>query len=249
VQTATATTDETVIWRYLSAERLRDVLSGSLYFAAATQFDDAFEGAITDAQFAKRRAQSERFLSAKRDVDAALQSTSRAFAELRRLTKISCWHASDHENVSMWERYLPKGTCGVAVRSTVGSLKSALLPFRLEPRFGEEGIVVRKVQYLDFSKDEFPEQSMEAPFFFKRIEYRDEQEVRAVLSLRMAEEFGVQVPDLGVSVGVDPGQLIAEVRVGPVCTNSDVRRVQEMMQAEGVFRPAMPSTLSRRPVY
>lgn len=242
-------TDETVIWRYLSAERLRDLLSGGLYFAAATQFDDAFEGAITDAQFARRRAQGARFVSADRDVDAALKSTSRAFAELRRLTKISCWHASDHENVSMWERYLPKGTCGVAVRSTVGSLQSALLPFRLKPRFGEEGIVVRKVQYLDFSKDEFPEQSMEAPFFYKRIEYRDEREVRAVLSLRMAEEFGVRVPDLGVSVGVDPGQLIAEVRVGPFCTNDDVSRVQEMMQAKGVLRPVTPSTLSRRPVY
>lgn len=243
------TTDETVIWRYMSAERFIDVLSGSLYFAAATQFDDAFEGAITQAQFAKRRALHARLLGAERDLDATMRSTSRAFAELRRLTKMNCWHASDHENVAMWERYLPKGTCGVAIQSTVGALRSALQPFRLDPRFGEENIVVRRVQYMNYSTDESPGQAMDAPFFYKRIEYRDEREVRAVLSLRMAEEFGVRVPDLGVAVGVDPCLLIAEVRVGPDCKSDDLSRVRSLMQARGVERPVARSTLSRRPVY
>jgi len=249
VDTRAATPDDTVIWRYMTVERFNDVVSGSLYFAAATQFDDVFEGSITEAQFARRRAQHARTFDVQHDVDAALASTSRAFAELRRLTKINCWHAAEHENVAMWERYLPKGTCGVAVRSTVGSLRSALLPFRLDPAYGEEGIVVRRVHYLDYSKDDFEDRSMEAPFFYKRIEFRDEQEVRAVLSLRMAEEFGVPIPEQGVFVGVDPQQLIDEVRVSPACTTADVEGVKEMLEATGVFCPVAPSALSRRPAY
>lgn len=243
------TPDDTVIWRYMTVERFADVVSGMLYFASATQFDDAFEGSITEAQFARRHAQHTRFFDGQRDVDVALASTSQAFAELRRLTKINCWNASEHENVAMWERYLPKGTCGVAVQSTVESLRSALRPFRLSPRYGEEGIVVRRVRYLDYSKDDFEDRSMEAPFFYKRIEFRDEQEVRAVLSLRVAEEFGVPVPELGVVVGVDPQQLIEEVRVSPACTTADVERIKEMMKAKGVVCPVTPSTLSRRPAY
>ncbi len=38
--------DETVIWRYISLPRLRSLLVDGLYFAAAHQFDDTFEGAI-----------------------------------------------------------------------------------------------------------------------------------------------------------------------------------------------------------
>jgi hypothetical protein len=212
-------------------------------------FDDAFEGSITDAQIARRRAQHVRLAQDQDVVDRSLASASQAFAELRRFTKISCWHAAEHENAAMWERYLPKGACGVAVRSTVGSLKSALLPFRLDPSYGEEGIPVRRVRYLDYSEAEFEDRSMEAPFFYKRIEFRDEQEVRAVLSLRMAEEFGVPVPAEGVFVGVDPRELIDEVRVSAECTTAEAEHVKELLEASGVTCRVAPSTLSRRPVY
>lgn len=243
------TRDDTIIWRYMTLERFQDVVSGCLYFAAATQFDDAFEGSITKAQFARRRVQAARVFSIPQEAEAALASTSEAFAELRRLTKINCWHAAEHENVAMWERYLPIGARGVAVRSTVGSLRNALLPYRLDPSYGEESIAVRQVRYLDYSTDDFDDRSMEAPFYYKRIEYMDEREVRAVLSLRMAEEFGVPVPERGVSVEIDPQVLIDEVRVSATCSAVDVSSVEEMLQAAGVARPVTLSTLSRRPAY
>ncbi len=37
----------TVIWRYMATTRFARLLDGELYFAAARQFDDQYEGAIT----------------------------------------------------------------------------------------------------------------------------------------------------------------------------------------------------------
>ncbi len=226
METPNETPDDLVIWRYMTMERFADLVAGRLHFAAATQFDDAFEGSITDAQMARRSAEHVRIFQDKNEADRVLASISQAFAELRRLTKINCWHSAEHENVAMWERYLPRRACGVAVRSSVGSLRSALRPFRLDPSYGEEGIVVRRVRYLDYESAEFRQTSMEAPFYYKRIEFSDEREVRAVLSLRMAEEFGVPVPPLGVFVGVDSPELIDEVRVSSSCTPSDAEHVR-----------------------
>src|SRR4051794_21617697 len=115
--------NDTVIWRYLALTRYRELLSGRLYFAAAQQFGDHFEGAITAAQHAWRRREAARTFPddvamQERDLDGLTD----AFADLRRMTKISCWHARATENIAMWERYL-QGSPGVAVASTVGALK------------------------------------------------------------------------------------------------------------------------------
>lgn len=179
-----------VIWRYMAVERLQTLVHGQLYFPSARQFNDPFEGAITDAE----RAQRLLMVSVTRPPTGSEGSMSE-FEELRRLTKISCWHASSHENTAMWERYGRESA--VAVASSVDSLKRALHEFRLKPEYGEEKIRVGFVHYIDYASQIMSQTSMEAQFMYKRIEYRDEREVRALLSLRMAEEFGVSVPEHG----------------------------------------------------
>jgi hypothetical protein len=242
--------DTTVIWRYMSLDRYRDVLGGHLYFAAAKQFDDAFEGAITDAQAVKRRQSMARVYPHDEHARSrAFDDLSRAFGDLRRMTKVSCWHARSDENVAMWERYRPRTDIGVAIRSTVGALKNALGEFRLQPRYGAETILVGAVKYLDYATDEMSDKSMLGIFMHKRAAYRDEREVRALLSLRLAQEFGVEIPDDGVAVSVEPGTLIQQVRLCPRATEENRNEVARISAQAGVKCSVDRSALSRKPTY
>jgi hypothetical protein len=240
--------DETVIWRYVPLHRFHDLLSGYLYFAAAHQFDDPFEGAITDAESAWREQEARRHFDDE-DAQSWLAEMSSAFAELRRLTKVNCWHAATSENVAMWERYMREKKAGVAVRSTVGALKRSLREFRLQPTYGEETIVVGRVRYIDFGAQQLIHRSMLETFFYKRIEYRDEQEIRAILSLRMAEEFGVPVPPNGVNVGVALDELLDEVRVSADAGEDVLEEVGTALRDLGLTCMVTRSTLARTPTY
>lgn len=241
--------DSQVIWRYMALERFEDLLDSRLYFAAAHQFEDAFEGAASASELARRRADAERVLP--KDLgaqDDLLALESRAFEDLRRMTKVNCWHAAEHENVAMWDRYL-RGKAGVAVVSTVRRLKDCMHPFRLEPHYGEEPIVVGRVEYLDFDTEEMRDRSMLGTFLHKRREYRDEREVRALLSLRMASEFGVQIPADGVVVRVDPRTLADRVVAWPEATDDEMADLAQIAATAGLESPIVPSTLSAPPTY
>lgn len=239
--------DDLVVWRYMSVDRLRNLLSGHLYFSAAQQFEDVFEGAITTAEQERRLLAARRIFPDDETMQASsVQLTSRAFKDLRRMTKISCWHAMPHENVAMWERY---SSTGVAVGSTVASLKRSLHEFRLEPEYGTEPIYVGRVRYLDYGVEDMSDSTMLGIFLHKRIEYRDESEVRALLSLRTAQEFGVPIPDSGVRVRIDLTELINEVRLWPGATAKEVAALSAEVREAGVDCPVSRSTLGKAPTY
>jgi hypothetical protein len=229
--------DSLTIWRYMSVVKLGNLAHGRLYFPAATQFEDPFEGAITEKDRLEREKRT------------GSGSTIPAFEELRRLTKISCWHASEHENIAMWERYRlsSKGTAVVA--STVGSFKRSLRPFRLKSDFGEEVIKVGLVRYIDYATEEGVDRSMDDRFMYKRIQFRDENEVRALLPLRHAAQFGARVPEEGVNVDVDPEVLLDGVWVWPGATDEEIERVDAVVNSKGLACPVRRSTLSHPPTY
>jgi hypothetical protein len=78
------------LWRYLTTDRCVFLLESSLvYFAAATQFADHFEGAVA--------VQPHDF-----PIDPRYPVPDfgeNAFRELKRLTKINCWHRADYESM------------------------------------------------------------------------------------------------------------------------------------------------------
>ena len=101
------------LWRYFSTERFLELLSSStLYFAAATQFEDPFEGSVA-------------VVSPKYNVDLRykeMEGVEKPFYELKRLTKISCWHRASSESDAMWKLYALKGK-GVAICTTPERIK------------------------------------------------------------------------------------------------------------------------------
>ncbi|HEU4578801.1 MAG TPA: hypothetical protein VFS67_11140 [Polyangiaceae bacterium] len=226
------------LWRYFKTERFLESLArGELYFPAARQFEDKFEGAVA----------VERHDSPLEQRDHELCDVDSAFEELRRLTKVSCWHRADFESDAMWKIYAEERK-GLAIRTTAERLKAGLRPFRLAPNYGEEIPYWGLVRYVDLFADRL-RVGAEARFFYKHRAFEWERELRVIFSVRMAEEFAVPVPELGINVAFDAPTLIESIYLGPHLHAVDRHRILDACEAAGVGRSVVTSSLLGRPRY
>lgn len=132
---------EAELWRYFSVNRFLETLTGRrLHFSAATQFNDPFEGAVEVVPSHE----------VGRPLGIAHQGLEDAFAALKRLTKISCWHIATSESDAMWRLYAARGR-GVAVVSSLRRMQSSFLPFKLAPEYGVETLKFGSIRYVDLT--------------------------------------------------------------------------------------------------
>ena len=229
---------EEPVWRYFKTERFREFLqTGELYFASARQFQDPFEGAV--AVLAPGFPVDPRY--------SELDSNERAFEELRRLTKISCWHRASYESDAMWQLYAGAWK-GVAIRTTPGRIAPASRPFRLKPEYGHESMYAKNVRYVNLLKERLRVSMLER-FWYKHMAFSWEREFRLTISLRTAEEFGVPVPENGIKVSFDVGQLVERIFIGPSLPEADVKAVREMAEAQGLADRVRVSSMLGTPRY
>jgi hypothetical protein len=211
------------LWRYFKTERFLELLQSSqLYFASARQFEDPFEGAVA-------------VLPPGFPVDpryTELESSERAFEELRRLTKVSCWHRAGYESDAMWQLYAGARK-GVAIRTSADRIRAAAKPFRLKPEYGHEDLWAGNVNYVDLLKERL-RVSMTDRFWYKHMAFSWEREFRLAISVRMAEEFGVQVPEHGVKVEFDIPQLVDRIYLGPSLSEVDITAIRGSAKAHGL---------------
>ena len=90
---------------------------------------------------------------------------------------------------------------------------------------------------------------MEERFFYKHRAFEWECEFRVAISVRMAEEVAVQVPELGIDVLFDPTVLIAAIYAGPSLEQHEREQVLDSCDAAGVAVQLTTSTLLGRPRY
>lgn len=219
------------VWRYFDLDKFISLLEKkALYFASTRQFDDAFEGSITRRHYEYRLKKASNGFGT--DSDFYRKHVSNAFYELTRLTKISCWHINDHESAAMWQLYLRDGK-GIAIQSTLGRLQTSLEPFRLKPEYGEETINIGKVKYIDYRTEVMHDKTMLGRFFYKRKSFAHEKELRVAVSLRMAEEFGVNVPEKGVFVNADLNTLLSAVHLAPSVNSEFRQKVSKLITSHG----------------
>ena len=184
-----------LLWRYMSVARFEDVITTSrLYFAAATQFPDEFEGAVA-------------IMPPEFPVDPRyeeMEPDERAFYGLKRLTKISCWHRAEYESNMMWKLYGDTDK-GVAIRSTYDRMQAACKRVRLAPTYGDETIYAGPVTYVDFGRVRLRPIHDVRRFFYKHLAFATEQEFRFAISLAGAVDGGAggDVPEEGVRVEID----------------------------------------------
>ena len=227
------------LWRYCTADRFEWITrKNCLYFAAANQFTDPFEGAVavqTNLPPADPRY-------------ADMEHTERAFWQLTRLTKLNCWHRAEYESDAMWKLYSDEGK-GVAICSTPARMRRAFAPFRMKPTYGEETLWNGPVQYVDLTQVRMGRMGSLKRFFFKHLAFAWEREFRLAISLTMAEEFGVAVPARGIAVPVNFGELIDHIVIGPEISAAQRRRVERLTREAGFTDRLRFSSLLGKPRY
>lgn len=226
------------LWRYFKTERFLELLqSNHLYFASARQFQDPFEGAV--AVLAPGFTVDPRYAEPGFD--------EQAFEELRRLTKVCCWHRASYESDAMWRLYA--GSCkGVAVRTNAAMMRAAAKPFRLKPEYGDEELWAGNVNYVDLLKERLSVNMLER-FWYKHMAFSWEREFRLAVSVRMAEEFGVQVPEHGVKVEFEVPQLIERIYLGQSLDEADVTAIRHAAKAHGLENRISVSSMLGTPRY
>jgi hypothetical protein len=226
------------LWRYFSTDRFLNLLdSSNLYFSAATQFEDPFEGSV--AVVSPSYKPDPRY--------AEMERYEQAFYELKRLTKISCWHRANYESDAMWKLYALKRK-GVAITTTPEKLKKALSPYKIKPEFADEQLYGGAINYIDLAAVRLKTSMLET-FYHKHKAFEWEKEFRLSISLRMAEEFGVNVPEKGIEVQTNLKELISKIVLGPELTEEDKAKIIYKAEEVGVESRIEISTLLYTPKY
>jgi hypothetical protein len=161
----------------------------------------------------------------------------------RQLTFISCWHLNDHESQGMWRLYVG-GSEGVAICSRFGALADCLTK---NPR---NEIYLGCVKYIDYQKDQLSDDWV-TPFVHKRLSFRHESELRAVIFARSRPQAPPAEEKLvdGVSVEVDLNAAIDAVYTSPYAPIWFHNLVVSISKRFGLNVPIRLSALRAEPIY
>lgn len=215
-----ATSPETLLWRYMPKKYFLDMLATkSLFFTRLTHHhsSDPFEGSIS---YAASQMLESVVVSKGGDVQEFRATREAVVKKFLRVVLINCWHERMHENRQMWDRYGKSGVA-VAVVTSFGALRESLAG----------NVDVGHVDYIDIATQQPIAFSSNPSFqaFFKRQEYEDEREVRAMIF-----DWPLDPPKFEEQIPISPGTEIG-YRI-PVQLETLIQRV--------VISPDSPSILT-----
>jgi len=144
-----------------------------------------------------------------------------AYKSKRKNIVISSWHANSYESYAMWQVFT-KNNEGLAIQSTIGSLKKALIEPRADQFIGE-------VNYIDYKKEHIPFDDDFFPFLFKRKSFQYEHEVRVITDVT---HLDLHVNE-GVKVLIDVNEMIERLYIHPKSENWYKKLVIEVVERLG----------------
>lgn len=142
--------------------------------------------------------------------------------EISRRRFAMCFFEKLTESTAMWNLY---ARSGALIRTDLRSIKKALSKSNCEWIVGK--IVYRGRVSADDALQPIDQQLLRRPFFFKRIEYCHESEVRLVTT-------GERVTD-SLTFKVKPAAWIREIRFSPYLWRGGVKFLTEMLQKRHPF--------------
>ena len=196
-----------------------------LFFALVADMEDRYEGFIYPPI---PREHEDRLQQEEQEVYDVLR-------KIGRTALISCWTESGHESSLMWETYADAD--GVAVRTTFQHLQESI------HSVAELPVTFGQIEYVDYRRKEVARFGW-APLFHKRMEYRGEGEVRAVLPGPLLKK-GYQT---NLDIRLDPD--VAEQRGRYIPVNLEIL-VQEIVlppHAAPWFAQIVKSVVHQSPV-
>lgn len=228
--------DDAVLWRYLTLPKLLSFLiEKQLYFCQAAELPDKFEGSIPQSVFQGQASRLEGVWK---------------LARARYTCCVQCWCQKQEESNALWRLYSGE-TGGVAIRSTFGKLRQAMLSA------GSRGFV-EAVRYIDFESGAVSRIDNLNPILLKRKEFEYECEVRAWVSSASTMN-SIDLPDevhpvlsalpKQQLVGCDPVGLVDEIRISPFAPEWYGKVVQSAVKALGYDLPVRESAMRARPIH
>jgi len=133
----------------------------------------------------------------------------------------------------MWRTYAEGN--GVAIESSYGRLRNALPAW----------ILIHEVEYIDSEKDRMIDRHSLAPIFYKRKEFADERELRAVIDVFPvgdARRPGTKPLAAGNAIEVDLRRLLKRVILSPSPAPDLLKRVHELVDSASIPWPVRRST-------
>jgi len=209
------------VWRYLTLPRFASLVHDkALYFARADRLGDPFEGSLPHLNVVQRR----QLVESGQFTEGAVREWEQLTALMPRWSYVSCWHRSEHESTAMWELYGGKGP-SVALVTRYRDLAAAL----------PGDVMLGEVAYVDYREDAIPNTNAFYPLMHKRVAYRHEREVRAILFRPPPGEPGdgvdlskVSTPH-GHRVGTDIRRLLRRVVLCPSASLQDLETVERLL--------------------
>ncbi|MCY3820469.1 MAG: hypothetical protein OXH52_14085 [Gammaproteobacteria bacterium] len=195
----------------------------ALFFALVGDMEDRYEGFISPP--------------APREPDDPLRQAEQishdVLRSISRTALVSCWTVSRYESRLMWTTYA--STEGVAICTTFRDLRESM------SSVAELPVTFGQVDYVDYRQSEVPRFGW-APLFHKRMEYRSESEMRAVLPGPQWDAD--DLPD----VPLDPDVAEHRGRYVPVDLGILIKRVVVPPDAAPWFGKVVQSAVQRSPI-
>ena len=237
--------DDTVIWRYMDFTKFIDLLDRqTLWFSRADKLSDPFEGISTVAALQKFARMAQQYMPTYEAIGGDNLIAFREF--FRRATFfVSCWNMKEEESFPMWRTYVGSAE-GVAIKSSIGSLKAAL---EVE---AEHDVYVENVEYIDHGKHVDDTDNPFAPILHKRKLFEDERELRAFAEL-LPNKSIITLQDLvdfraGIPISVDLDALVEEIYVSPTSPCWFVELVRFLVHKHCLDKSVIRSHLDDTPI-
>jgi len=221
-----ATSTDTA-WRYMDLAKFISILQrGSLWFSHHSKFKDPYDGRYSEITAEEIRS----------DYDELGLETPDSIDEEGTLgydNYVSCWNIKEEQSAALWNMYF-EGDVGVAIKTTIGNLKSSVVSEDdLDHDFN---FMSGKVKYCSMENEP---RGYYGPIFSKRPMFDFENEYRMVFTASHSQHEGRSedqstLSSNGIPVPVDVELLIDEVYISPR-SGGYVESVVENLRDESEF--------------
>ena len=226
----------------------------ALFFSRVDKLGDPFEGAWSDATVrAFRDIKGSKIPEEEKNILRGWQRLAKWSRVSPRFTLVNCWHGSERESEAMWRLYSGYGY-GLAVKTDFKSLIRSFTD-RLPN-------IIARVEYIPYETEVMP-MSLMAPFLHKRIGFKHEQEVRAIVTEYIYKkkedpdgredvkivDSSKDVCDVGIHYDIDPADLIQEVVVSPYAARWLLELTQSVSKRYDLDVPVRQSELAGNPIW
>lgn len=216
------------LWRYLSYEKLDDLLKTSeLYLRRVDKFIDQYEAKLDESTSDKISYLFWEFPNSEQ-MQSELRNILTSF---RKASFVNCWHLNNSEDIQMWRKYCGDSE-GIVIKTTIDNLIESILPHDFGPmHFRPVTYGNRDLTNVDLR---FPLELLN----FKEEHFKFEKEYRISLvyiknekppdEIKEFEEIIINPSEEGLKLKVNLHHLIQDLIISPFANSEFKQKIHKL---------------------